>query len=174
MPTVVALAVYFCFADAILITQCLYYKFIKVRKDDSKSFLISGQTELDGPEQPLLRRSSDNIGLPGSRRRSSASQKRRTSSLGDPLPVILEVEVARSTWLRNATSVFLICLAGSIGWVIAWKMGVWTPTPAEVNDGTGHRAIGAEALGYVSAVLYLGLVMVEQYLCQLPSDPEHS
>ena len=156
VPTVVALAVYFCFADAILITQCLYYKFVKVRKDDSKSSLISGHMEIEGPEQPLIRRSSDNIGLPGSRRRSSASQKRRTSSLGDPLPAILEVEVAHSAWLRNATSVFLICLAGSIGWALAWKIGVWKPTPAEVDVGTGHRAIGAEALGYVSAILYLG------------------
>lgn len=170
VPTVIALAVYFCFADAILITQCLYYKFLKVRRDDSKSSLISGQSEIEGAEQPLLRRNSDNIGLPGSRRRSSASQKRRTSSLGDPLPAILEVEIVRSAWLKNATSVFLTCLAGSVGWVIAWKTGVWIPTPAEVDNGTVHRAFGAEALGYVSAVLYLGYVMIEQQLHHIPAD----
>ena len=155
VPTVVALAVYFCLADAILITQCVYYKFINVQKDDSKGSLISGRSDVESPEQPLLRRSSDNIGLPGSRRRSSASQKRRTSIL-DPLPAIPEVEASHGSWLRNTMSVVLICLVGSVGWVIAWRIGVWVPTPEEVDDGTVHQAIGAQLLGYASAVLYLG------------------
>ncbi|MCJ1388803.1 hypothetical protein MMC18_001653 [Xylographa bjoerkii] len=155
VPTVIALAVYFCFADAILITQCLYYNFLNERKAALQAKLVSDGSASDDPEQPLLRRNSDNIGLPGSRRRSSVSTKRRDSSLRSPLPTIAEVENSGRAWLKNAICIILICLAGCLGWVIAWKLGAWKPTSAE-DDTSPHPAVGAEILGYLSAVAYLG------------------
>jgi hypothetical protein len=61
------------------------------------------------------------------------------------------------SWLRNTISIMFVCIAGAAGWLIAYKSGVWTPTP-EDSDLTEPQsvAIGAEILGYFSAVCYLG------------------
>ena len=155
VPTVIALATYFCIADAILISQCLYYNWRSSRKAARQE---DGQVDSDNVEQPLLRSRSGSIGLPGSRRRSSASQKRRDSRLLSPLPTIAKVESNSKSWLKNTISIFLVCLAGTLGWVMAWKIGAWQPIPTEVDDGDVHQVIGAEILGYISAVLYLGYV----------------
>jgi hypothetical protein len=49
-----------------------------------------------------------------------------------------------------------VCVVGAAGWAIAWKTGVWAPTP--LRDGTDgdEVALGAQILGYISAVCYLG------------------
>lgn len=163
VPTVVALAVYFCFADFVLISQCLYYNILNARKDRKLSQL-SVQTE-DSAEEPLLRRSSsnrrrDSIGLPGShRRKSSAASRRHRDSAHrreSGLASIVEEESGRGAWLKNTMSILAVCAAGAIGWAIAWRTGVWTPAPAEDDEGSTNMALGAQILGYLSAVCYLG------------------
>jgi uncharacterized protein with PQ loop repeat len=149
VPTVIALAIYFCFADLILISQCVYYNLKNSRRSRKASTLSS-----DSVDAPLLgRRDSSNIGLPGSHRRDSqASRRRRASSL----PTIADVEAGGSEWVKNALSIFGVCAVGAAGWAIAWKTGVWAPQPLK-NDTTGNdMAMGAQILGYASAVCYLG------------------
>ena len=154
VPTVIALALYFCIADAILIAQCLYYNNINPRKDKSQESISS---DLEDPNQPLLQQAASDIGLPGSRRRSSASQRRRHSSLSPSLPKIPEQTRTNRPWSKNAVSVFLVCAAGVAGWAIAWKSGIWKPEA----DGTINEAVvGAEVLGYLSAFAYLGWVNI--------------
>ncbi|KAF2085933.1 PQ-loop-domain-containing protein [Saccharata proteae CBS 121410] len=159
VPTVIALAVYFCFADLILISQCLYYN-IKNARRARKASTVSALS--DPAERPLLdRRNSENIGLPGSRRRrSSAASRRARGSMdrSDSLAGIVEVEEesTRSAWLKNALSIVGICLAGAAGWGIAWATGVWRPTPVDQDAGSDGMPIGAEILGYASAICYLG------------------
>jgi hypothetical protein len=113
-------------------------------------------------DEPLLarQRSADTIGLPGShRRRSSARSASHNSELRrDSLSKILE-EADESTgkgWLYNSLSVLFVIIVGSGGWAIAWKSGVWTPTPEDVVTPDKEVAFGAEVLGYLSAVAYLG------------------
>ena len=151
VPTVVALALYFCLADTILIAQCLYYNSINARK---KKAQLSVSSDSEDPNQPLLQHAASDIGLPGSRRRSSASQRRRDSSLRSPsLPVVPEESRLSKAWIKNAISIILVCVAGTAGWAILWKSGVWNP---QADGGTKNAALGAEILGYVSAVAYLG------------------
>lgn len=148
VPTVIALAIYFCFADLILISQCIYYNV----KNARRARKASTRSE-DSVEQPLLgRRDSSNVGLPGShRRRSSAlSRQRRASSL----PSLREQEEAGNAWVKNSLSITGVCLVGAAGWAIAWKTGVWAPSLDD--DASGTTPIGASILGYVSAVCYLG------------------
>ena len=171
VPTVIALAIYFCFADAILISQCLYYNIINNRKAQRElSANINSPNEAlpDDPTQPLLRRLSngDNIGLPGSRRRSSTSMKRRSSNLQSPLlPTIDEEESSTKIWMKNASAVVGICLIGTAGWAAADWAGWWVPTPRGEDSGEAPRILGAEVLGYVSAVCYLGYVVYSYGLC---------
>ena len=149
VPTVIALAIYFCFADLVLISQCLYYNLKNTRRS-RKSLTRS----TDSVEAPLLgRRDSSNIGLPGSHRRDSqASRRRRRAS---SLPTIADVETGGSEWIKNALSIVGVCVVGAAGWAIAWKTGVWAPQPTS-EDSTGEIAFGAQVLGYISAVCYLG------------------
>jgi len=150
VPTVIALAIYFCFADLILISQCVYYNLKNARRTRKTSTRSS-----DSVEAPLLgRRDSSNFGLPGSHRRDSqASRRRRASSL----PTIADVEEGGSEWVKNALSIMGVCVVGAAGWAIAWKTGVWAPQPVHDDiSGTQPMALGAQILGYASAVCYLG------------------
>lgn len=179
VPTVIALAVYFCFADGILILQCAYYNAMNRRKESKlETEAINGApTE----EQPLLQNGhatapkspahrkktsltdGDNIGLPGSHRRSSSNASaslRRPShpERQDSLTAILEEPTRTHAWLKNTVSILAIVAAGTAGWAIAWKTGAWQPTPVGGHEeGAGQGTpLGAEVLGYGSAVLYLG------------------
>jgi uncharacterized protein with PQ loop repeat len=150
VPTVIALAIYFCFADLILISQCVYYNLKNSRRQRKAS-----TRSTDSVEAPLLgRRDSSNIGLPGSHRRDSqASRRRRASSL----PAIADVEAGGSESIKNALSIVGVCVVGAAGWAIAWKTGVWAPQ--NKHDGSENDepvALGAQILGYASAVCYLG------------------
>jgi len=163
VPTVIALAIYFCFADTILILQCVYYNTINARRE--KKRLERQENGAVTEEDPLIATSNgtdeeavQNFGLPGSRRRSSASRKSKsgTSNRTEALAGILEDEPAPHGWLRNTVSVILIILAGTAGWAIAWKAGAWKPTPIADPSTDKDMPLGAEILGYASAILYLG------------------
>ncbi|MCJ1225412.1 hypothetical protein MMC12_002061 [Toensbergia leucococca] len=151
VPTVITLAVYFCVADLILIIQCLYYKFLNARKSSLKQSAVPSEVTSESPNQPLLIRRGSDIGLPGSRRPSSASQSRRGSNLmSSSLPAISEEDEFRRSWLRHGVSILLVCVAGAAGWFVAWSTGVWTPTAEDGNDGTVRAVVGAEILGYLT------------------------
>lgn len=111
----------------------------------------------DDPNQPLLSPRPSDIGLPGSRRRSSVSQKRRNSSLApSTLPTIPEDGGKIPAWVKNSLSVAAVCAVGAAGWAIAWRASLWKPSLEGGESDTTQRNTGAEILGYVSAVLYLG------------------
>ncbi|OAL48885.1 vacuolar membrane PQ loop repeat protein [Pyrenochaeta sp. DS3sAY3a] len=149
VPTVIALAIYFCFADLVLISQCLYYN----TKNSRRSRKQSTRSQ-DSVEAPLLgRRDSSNIGLPGSHRRDSAASRRRRAS---SLPTIADVEEGGSEWVNNTLSIIGVCVVGAAGWAIAWKTGVWVPQPIKDDNEGAEIAFGAEILGYASALCYLG------------------
>lgn len=161
VPVVLAIAVYFCIADGVLISQCLYYNIHNARREQRRNSI---QSALDSPTPttPLLgRRFSDDLSIPGSRRRrsSAASQRdnqRRASHPDSTLAKIVEEsESGAKAWIKNVLSVVAIAIIGAGGWAIAWQTGLWKPAPL-VHDGDGHIAAGAQVLGYFSAICYLG------------------
>ena len=74
----------------------------------------------------------------------------------DSLASILEEEVGSKAWVKNTVSIIGIIIVGAAGWAIAWKTGVWKPTPTNSPDDAVEVALGAKILGYASAVCYLG------------------
>ncbi|KAK5112881.1 hypothetical protein LTR85_011108 [Meristemomyces frigidus] len=178
VPTVVALAVYFCAADAVMLGQVFYYRFANRKQKgldgaDGKTngHVVDGAPREETPlladghaTSPKMKRRSftdvteENMGLPGSRRRSTASRHSRPTSSGS-LEAILEEPTKTRTYLKNTAAVLAILLAGTAGWAIAYKTGAWKPTPAPSKlpeAGGDATPIGALVLGYFSAVCYLG------------------
>ncbi|KFZ13555.1 hypothetical protein V501_03635 [Pseudogymnoascus sp. VKM F-4519 (FW-2642)] len=158
VPTVTALAVYFCFADFVLISQCLFYNHLNARRE----VINEAAAPPDSEEAPLLarERSNESIGAPGARRRSSTHLSHSSGARRDSLVKILEDDVSGggSSWKRNTWSILMVILVGTAGWAIAWRSGVWRPTPNHPEDvpSKEHVAVGASVLGYLSAVCYLG------------------
>ncbi|CAG8981511.1 hypothetical protein HYALB_00003083 [Hymenoscyphus albidus] len=152
VPTMIALAIYFCIADTVLITQVLYYRAKNAR--ERKESVVSIETE----EEPLLRRrSSDSTGLPGShRRRLSAvsTSSRRSNSLKD---ILDEGSLEEGSLFRkNFFTILAVVAVGVVGWAIAWQSGVWVPSPIEDVPVVTESSAGAKTLGYISAMCYLG------------------
>ncbi|KAI9671849.1 MAG: hypothetical protein M1831_003377 [Alyxoria varia] len=116
-------------------------------------------------EEPLLTR-SDSVNFHATDRGRSR-RKRRKSSMVAPYGAIVREEnpglagkrTTATLWVKNTISIFVICIAGAVGWVLAWQGNVWQPTPLPPSggeyedDGTPY---GAEVMGYLSALCYLG------------------
>lgn len=66
------------------------------------------------------------------------------------------MEEGGSEWIKNALSIIGVCVVGTAGWAIAWKTGVWAPQPVHDDASGTDVALGAQLLGYASAVCYLG------------------
>ncbi|XHG05323.1 hypothetical protein AWENTII_008557 [Aspergillus wentii] len=154
VPVIILIAVYYCLADGILIGQCLYYK---VKNKRHALHRRRSSTETPDPTTPLLgRRFSDSF-------EGRDASGRRTSQAEDALAKIIEErESGRSAWIKNTGSVLGICLIGMAGWTMAWQSGAWKPTPEDHNGGV-DMAAGAQVLGYISAIAYLGARLPQIY-----------
>jgi hypothetical protein len=94
------------------------------------------------------------MGLPGSHRRKSSAQSRRRRA--SSLPSLTEEDQTGNQWIKNSLSVVGVCIVGAAGWAIAWKTGVWVPTPTQDDSAGVEVALGAQIFGYASAACYLG------------------
>ena len=170
----IVLAGYFCFADVILIVQCLYYgKLKKSTTEDQDRGRSSSPSSGPSEHSPLLSASpsrsqtrhearstskaKSSTGLPGSLRRlSSVSQPPHPNTLTKDWEASTDDE---NSWSRNFLSILAVIAVGVAGWAFAWKSGAWKPVeePGNVVDGK-EVALGAEILGYISACLYLVFV----------------
>ncbi|RAL09509.1 PQ-loop repeat-containing protein [Aspergillus homomorphus CBS 101889] len=174
VPVIVAIAVYFCIADGVLISQCLYYKARNSRRAAARHRRRRSSVETPDTITPLLgRRFSDAVEhhRPAARRAEGYVQgDGHHSGYGnvstgpeDTLAKIVEEnDVGRKAWVKNFSSVLAICVIGMAGWTIAWQTGVWKPAPKEVNGGV-DMAPGAMVLGYISALCYLGARLPQIY-----------
>ena len=158
IPTVIVLACYFCAADIALIGQCCYYNYINSRRARRQPYFVTTEPDEEAPLIAGSRRTDDSLGLPGSHRRASSTVE---SNQGDTLIQMLQEDESMDcgAWMRNTISVLLVIAAGTAGWAIAWRSGAWKPTPE------GRKAppveappVGAEVMGYISAICYLGYV----------------
>ena len=173
VPVIIAIAVYFCIADGVLIGQCLYYGIRNKRREARRmlareSSVSEAAVAVTREDEPLLSRErSGSYTIPGSMQRRSSQMstrsRRRTSSSAqqarnEQLAKILEErdENGVRLWFKNILSVLAIIVVGAVGWGIAYGTGAWKPTPMANNTDEETMAAGAQVLGYASAVAYLG------------------
>lgn len=172
VPVVIAIAVYFCIADGVLIAQTIYYHIRNARREQRRSSHQSS-IETPTPTTPLLgRRFSDELTIPGSRRRRSSASARGGNQHGTSYPddtlakIVEESDSGARVWVKNFLSVAGIFVIGAGGWAIAWQSGLWKPTPQEESGGS-QMAPGAQVLGYFSAICYLGYVLLLELITQV-------
>jgi uncharacterized protein with PQ loop repeat len=156
VPTVIALAIYFCFADGALITQCIYYNTLNAQKDKEAKEEADSQAQ----EQDPLLAAANAAGHSSQRKPSTTSRRshRRSSarSRRDSLSRALAKPTATSAWVKNSLSILAIVVAGTAGWALAYKTGAWHPVPLKDPASSTPTPLGASLLGYGSALLYLG------------------
>ncbi|UKZ86703.1 uncharacterized protein TrAFT101_002527 [Trichoderma asperellum] len=142
-PTAVALAMYFCVADLLLISQCIYYNTVNARR----AALAAEENE----EAPLL----------GDRHTTAHRHRHSVSSedggkIGPAGDELLE----RSSWMSNTASLVGVYVAGFIGWYLSYKAGAYKETDPVVFNAAIQASpdllekVGI-VLGYFSAVCYL-------------------
>ncbi|KAL7273978.1 hypothetical protein RUND412_003139 [Rhizina undulata] len=149
LPTVISLAVYFCLADFVLISQTVYYNHITRHLAARREARTQAGGSND-PTEPLLPNRRGSVPVISQHRRSDARRR-------DSLSAVLEAKpTARAVVTRNIIAILGVFLAGALGWAIAWKTGAWSAPNGNGNGGSGRIPLGAEVLGYLSAVLYLG------------------
>ncbi|KAL4776286.1 PQ loop repeat-domain-containing protein [Aspergillus nidulans var. acristatus] len=171
VPVVIAIAVYFCLADGVLIGQCLYYR--ARNSHGAAAHLCESSPATPEPTTPLLgRRYSDALldGNGSQRRRSSRpSYSAVTGSQQAQLPddtlakLVEENWIGQGAFVKNFSSVLAICVIGMAGWTVAWQTGVWRPAPLGGTSAGVDMAPGAQVLGYISAVCYLGARLPQIY-----------
>lgn len=163
-PSAIAIGCYFCVADVILISQCLYYNALNARRRNRQALHVPTDGGSSSEEEPLLSRrrsaSSMNGGLPGSQRHHSV---RRDSTGLDPLRRIVTGEddtPQRSAWVTNTLSLAFVYVLGIAAWFISREVIGSDPgsDPADVSDPEPADkpvvAVGM-VLGYTSALCYL-------------------
>ena len=182
LGTVIALGLYFTLADFLIIAQVVFYqqRSKRAKEDEAEGSNGNGkpaeQTPLLGSAsetlQPARKKSrgpsftDGNVAIPGSQLRRTSTQsshKHARAQSSSSLPPIVEDAMPKSSTrravLKNTLYVLAIILAGSLGWLIAYKTNIWTPTPppgSKHESGGKSMPLGAELLGYASAVCYLG------------------
>lgn len=167
-PSAIAIGSYFCVADVILISQCLYYNTLNARRRKRQASSTLQHHEggsASSEEEPLLARrrsaSSMNGGLPGSQRQHSV---RRDSTGLDPLRRIVTGEDAtpqRSAWVTNTLSLVFVYVLGIAAWfisrqVIGVDQGPSDPAATEPEQPVDKPVVAVGmVLGYTSALCYL-------------------
>jgi uncharacterized protein with PQ loop repeat len=161
VPTVIALAIYFCFADGALIAQCVYYNTLNAKKD-KEADAADAATE-QNESDPLLAAAQSQPQQQSQRKPSTTSRRshRRSSAAlshgrRDSLSRALAKPTASSAWLKNSLSILAIIASGTAGWALAYKTGAWHPVPLKSHLDSTPTPLGASLLGYGSALLYLG------------------
>ena len=154
VPTVIALAIYFCFADIVLILQCLYYR------NTIPSFFTSNNKQADDEacHEPLLGRRRSSVKSSSSKRNASASAQARRCQSSEPfLTITKPLHHLNRSWVVNIMSIVAISGLGLAGWALVWQLGLWQPTEQD-SGRSSTQPLNAMVLGYISALCYLGYV----------------
>ncbi|OAA72172.1 vacuolar membrane PQ loop repeat protein [Cordyceps fumosorosea ARSEF 2679] len=143
-PTAIALACYFCVADCVLITQCLYYNNLNRRRAAARAAHHHAHAHAN-EDSPLLGR------------RHSASSRRASHSSQTKMP-IGDDALDTKPWVQNLVSLVAVYIIGFLGWYISYKAGAWKSDPTPPSDPSEQRTtleVVGLMLGYASAFFYL-------------------
>lgn len=179
LPTMIILAVYYTFADIVLIVQCLYYRrFNKKREEASQN---GGPTERsallsDSASEDISETEDSTYDAQGRHRSQSSFRERLTGLDGHHLspatpmhPHAKNVDDTAAlkptqprSWtqaiLFNGTAIVLVVIAGVAGYYLSPSAPEHHTkhTPADEQMESLQFSFWGQTFGYICAVLYLG------------------
>ncbi|KAL8645756.1 MAG: hypothetical protein Q9210_006532 [Variospora velana] len=152
IPTMTILAVYYTFADVVLLGQCFYYHGFTLsdaQPSSNEDTIADEATE----ESPLL---SDG---------NSSGRSSSRSAVADAEPLASKHSISSlRTVLFNTTALILVCAAGVAGWAVSMgsarnkypHRGQDTSTTTILESEGVRFDLWGQVSGYLSAALYLG------------------
>ena len=186
LPTMIILAIYYTFADIVLIAQCFYYRGFTFR-DPKHGDSGSADHDITNERSPLLPNGTEDNAYaedtdgadmePATRTRSRSSFRDRLSGLDathlspatpmHPQPIGTDDTEAFKpsqprTWtqaiLFNGTAILLVVLAGIAGYYLSPSQPETEheSTPADEQAQSLQFSLWGQIFGYICAVLYLG------------------
>ncbi|KAI5812570.1 vacuolar membrane PQ loop repeat protein [Pyronema omphalodes] len=161
LPTVIAIAIYFCFSDMLLLGQCLYYNSLTSKENsaspssspiDTPQITIRRPTQdLSSEQDPLIPDYERRRNSAASRRSSIILERQRKDSLSLALKDTTNTKLSPAT--KEVLSILGVIAAGTVGWALAYYSGAWSVK--DDPESGREMPMGAKLLGYLSAVLYL-------------------
>lgn len=156
VPIILTIVVYFFLSDWVLLGQCAYYKLKTARSISRRvppSVTESGSHEQEHQADfrtPLLRDATQDT--------TEENPIANDRESRDPMVDVLKNNEPKNVWAYNTLAILAVCFVGTMGWVIAYKNGLWNPSPLESDPESDKPAISAvaEFSGYISALFYLG------------------
>lgn len=173
LPTMIILAVYYTFADVVLLGQCLYYKGFTL-KESVDTDNERGRDPGDAERQPLLNGTSDVEHGDRPRQRSASSFRDRlmdssvdATHLSPANPKLEETTPSRPDTLTlrgvlfNVLAIIVVCALGALGWWIGARSHSAENSHKKLNKPSVeqdalHFNLWGQISGYVCAALYLG------------------
>lgn len=143
LPSIIGIGVYFCIIDAVMLIQLFYYRYLY--QPHLNTIVVGEPAEVAYPAE-----SSDTDPLLPNEPPTQRPQKKPRR---DSLTNAAVYKNRGSEVFKNLISVCLVLFAGSLGWMIAWKSGAWSPISGSPIE--SPPPIGASVLGYSSSILYL-------------------
>ncbi|KAK3707353.1 hypothetical protein LTR37_012197 [Vermiconidia calcicola] len=186
LPTMIILAIYYTFADIVLILQCVYYRRFRASKTAKTEVIANGAPTEQSPllsnghldETSATRASNGAIDSAARTRSQSAFRDRFASLDGTHLspatPMHPQPKGADDTealkpsqprsWtqaiLFNSTAIVVVVLAGIAGYYLSPSQPPphhdHRTTPADEQEDSLHFSLWGQIFGYICAVLYLG------------------
>ncbi|KJZ72817.1 hypothetical protein HIM_07761 [Hirsutella minnesotensis 3608] len=153
LPTMIILALYYTFADIVLLAQCFYYRGFTWRDEPTSS-----------PKQPPTRPARE----PDERTAllpSEAFGERRGSDWTGLSPAVTHVGEAPQppppppstlqTVAWNLVIVVMVCAAGVLGWFLGKKATAGSDQPATGSEGMPEFNVLGQFFGYLCAIAYI-------------------
>jgi len=160
----IILAVYYTFADIVLLGQCFYYRGFTWKDEVTPPTKIIAVGEADECTGLL----SPNDGVPDRQRRSSTWSETSyhlspvvplldPPKLNEPAPAARPTTRLQAT-LFNFFAIIMVCAAGVLGWYVSDRSqgGQHVKQPKASHDDSLQFSLWGQIFGYFCAVLYLG------------------
>ncbi|KAL9010178.1 MAG: hypothetical protein Q9173_004859 [Seirophora scorigena] len=152
IPTMTILAVYYTFADIVLLGQCFYYR----------AFTLS-DARPTSDEQTIADEATEDSPLLADGNTTGRSSTPPTVPNVEPIPSKRSTSTLR-TILLNTTALVLVCAAGVAGWAVSMGSARSNDphhghdtSPISMDESEGvHFDLWGQIFGYLSAALYLG------------------
>lgn len=163
LPIIIANGIAFCTTDCIFLVQCLYYRFKCRARLRMKSAEHHGPSDSESQNidiacecTPFLRQ-LETTPMSGQTPPSCMHGLASTTKHDTGIRAISGPRETSKTLLTYEVPIFVttVVLVGSVGWLFAYRVGLWQPSTRNSHEKVDEKYISAQILGSCSAIANL-------------------